>query len=358
MNAGGAARGRLLAMPLLFEPFTTRSVTIRNRIVVAPMCQYSAGTDGLATDWHLVHLGSRAVGGAGLVIVEATAVEARGRLSQADLGLWDDAQIGPLTRVARFLEDHGAVAGIQLAHGGRKGFSDTKAHGPEAVVGPSAIAFDEGWRTPDAIDARGLDGVVEAFRAAARRALLAGFRVVEIHAAHGYLLHEFLSPLSNRREDDHGGSLENRARLLHRVVGAVREVWPAELPLWVRLSCTDWAPGGLVVEECAAALAGLAGAIDVVHCSSGGNVATATIPVAPGYQVPFAAHLKRATGLPTCAVGLLNEAAQCEAVLESGDADLVALGREELRDPYFPLHAARSLGVDLPYWPRQYLRAR
>jgi 2,4-dienoyl-CoA reductase-like NADH-dependent reductase (Old Yellow Enzyme family) len=344
-------------MTPLFEPFASRSVSLRNRVVVAPMCQYSAGDDGRATDWHFVHYGSRAVGGAGLVLVEATAVEARGRLSEADLGLWEDAQLAPLARVARFMDAHGAVPGVQLAHGGRKGFSNVKAHGPEPVVGPSALAFDDGWRAPEVLDEAGIEGVIASFRAAARRAREAGFRVVEIHAAHGYLIHEFLSPLSNRREDAWGGALEGRARLLRRVVAAVREVWPAELPLWVRLSCSDWAPGGLTVEDCAAALAGLERAVDVVHCSSGGNVATASIPAAPGYQVPFAAALKRA-GWRTCAVGLLTEPAQCEAVLASGDADLVAIGREELRDPYFPLRAATALGAEVGYWPKPYLRAK
>lgn len=345
-------------MVLLFEPFASRTVTLRNRIVVAPMCLYSAGADGLATDWHLVHLGSRAVGGAGLILVEATAVEARGRLSHADLGLWTDAQIGPLARAARFMEEQGAVAGIQLAHGGRKAFADVKGHSAEPSVAPSALAFDEGWCTPEPLDAGGLERVVEAFRAAAKRALDAGFRVVEIHAAHGYLLHEFLSPLTNHRTDDHGGSLANRARLLHRVVRAVREVWPATLPLWVRLSCSDWTPGGLEVEDCAAALGGLESLVDVAHCSSGGNVPAAVVPAAPGYQVPFATHVKHATGLSTCAVGLLTDPAQCEGILREGQADLVALAREELRDPYWPLHAARALGADLAYWPRQYLRAK
>lgn len=345
-------------MSLLFEPFTSRTVTLRNRIVVAPMCLYSAGTDGLASDWHLVHLGSRAVGGAGLILVEATAVESRGRLSLADLGLWTDAQVAPLARLARFMEEQGAVAGIQLAHGGRKAFADLKAESPEPVVGPSALAFDAGWRMPEPLDADGLDRVVDAFRAAAKRALEAGFRVVEIHAAHGYLLHEFLSPLTNHRTDDYGGSLENRARLLHRVVRAVREVWPATLPLWVRFSCSDWTPGGLEVEDCVAALGGLESLVDVAHCSSGGNVPVAAVPAAPGYQVPFATHVKRATGIATCAVGLLTDAVQCEAILREGQADLVALAREELRDPYWPLHAARALGADIGYWPRQYLRAR
>jgi 2,4-dienoyl-CoA reductase-like NADH-dependent reductase (Old Yellow Enzyme family) len=344
-------------MSLLFEPFTARAVRLRNRLVVAPMCMYSAGPDGRATDWHFVHYGSRAVGGAGLVLVEATAVEARGRLSESDLGIWDDAQIEPLARIARFMAAEGAVPGIQLAHGGRKGFSMTKAHGPEPVVGPSALAFDDGWRVPEVLDEAGIEAIVASFRAAARRALEAGFQVAEIHAAHGYLVHQFLSPLSNRREDAWGGPLEHRARLLRRVVAAVREVWPAELPLWIRLSCSDWAPGGIGPEDCAAALAGLEGAIDVVHCSSGGNVATASIPVAPGYQVPFASALKKA-GWATCAVGLLTEPAQCEGVLAAGDADLVALAREELRDPYFPLRAGKALGADIGYWPRQYLRAR
>jgi 2,4-dienoyl-CoA reductase-like NADH-dependent reductase (Old Yellow Enzyme family) len=345
-------------MPALFDPFTQRSVTLRNRIVVSPMCQYSARPDGRLTDWHLVHLGSRAVGGAGLVMVEATAVESRGRLSLADTGIWSDEHIEPLRRVASFLREAGAAAGVQIAHGGRKAWSDRKGEGPEPNVGPSALGFAGGWRVPDVLDEAGIERILAAFRSAARRARDAGFDVVEIHAAHGYLLHSFLSPLSNHRTDDYGGSLGNRARLLRQTVHAVREEWPADKPLWVRLSCSDWVPGGLTVQDCIEAVKGLREQVDVVDCSSGANTPDAQIPMAPGYQVPFAQAIREATGIATCAVGLLTEPKQCDLIIQETRADLVALAREELRDPYWPLHAAKALGVDVPYWPRQYLRAK
>jgi 2,4-dienoyl-CoA reductase-like NADH-dependent reductase (Old Yellow Enzyme family) len=345
-------------MPSLFDLFTHRSVTLRNRIVVSPMCQYSALPDGRLTDWHLVHLGSRAVGGAGLVMVEATAVESRGRLSLADSGIWSDDHIEPLRRIASFVRQAGAAAAVQVAHGGRKAWSDRNGEGIEPVVGPSALPFADGWRVPDVLDEAGIEAIVAAFRSAARRARDAGFDVVEIHAAHGYLLHSFLSPLSNQRTDDYGGSLENRARLLRRTVRAVREEWPVDRPLWVRLSCSDWVAGGLTVQDCIEAVQGLEDQVDVIDCSSGGSTLAAQIPPAPGYQVPFAEQIRRQTGIATCAVGLLTEPKQCDDVVREGRADLVALGREELRDPYWPLRAARALGVDVPYWPRQYLRAK
>jgi 2,4-dienoyl-CoA reductase-like NADH-dependent reductase (Old Yellow Enzyme family) len=350
----------------LFDALPLRSVGLRNRIAVAPMCQYSA-VEGRAGDWHLVHLGARAAGGAGLVLAEATAVEARGRISPADLGLWEDAQVEPLARIVRFIEEQGAAAGVQLAHSGRKGSTHAPwlgggpvaaAEGGWATVAPSAVRFTEGYPAPAALDAAGLRGVVDAFSAAARRAHGAGFRVVEVHAAHGYLLHQFLSPLSNRREDEHGGSFENRTRLVREVVSAVRAVWPEELPVLVRISATDWTPGGWDVEQ-SVALARQLGTlgVDLVDVSSGGNVAAAKVPAGPGYQTAFAERIRREAGIPTGAVGMITSAEQADHVIRSGQADLVLLARELLRDPHFPLRAARALGHDGP-WPRQYLRAR
>jgi 2,4-dienoyl-CoA reductase-like NADH-dependent reductase (Old Yellow Enzyme family) len=350
----------------LFSPLSIRSIVLRNRIAVSPMCMYSA-TDGLAGDWHLVHLGARAAGGAGAVIAEATAVEARGRISPADLGLWDDAQIEPLARVARFVEAQGAVAGVQLAHAGRKastrppwegGAALPPAEGGWPVVGPSALPFAAGSPTPAALDEAGLRGIVRAFADAARRARAAGFRLVEVHAAHGYLLHQFLSPISNRRTDAYGGPLAGRARLLREVIAAVRAAWPEELPLWVRISATDWVPEGWDLEQSIALCRGLAElGVDLVDVSSGGSVPNAPVPVGPGYQTPFAERIRREAGIPTGAVGGLSSPEQADHVVRTGQADVVLLARELLRDPHFPLRAARVLGQEGP-WPRQYLRAR
>ena len=350
----------------LFAPLALRSVTLRNRIAVSPMCQYSAD-DGRANDWHLVHLGSRAVGGAGLVVFEATAVEPRGRISPRDLGLWEDAQVDPLARVVRFVEAHGAAACLQLAHAGRKASVAPPWDGgrpvPEGAGGwrpaaPSALPFDDGHPVPLALDAAGIARVVEAFRTAARRALAAGFRAVEVHAAHGYLLHQFLSPLSNRREDAHGGSLENRTRLAREVVAAVRAEWPEPLPLLVRISATDWMPGGWdpdqAVELCRA-LAALG--VDLVDVSSGGLDPRAQVPAGPGYQSGFAERIRREARVATGAVGMIVSPAQADHVVRSGQADLVLLARQMLRDPYFPLRAATALKQEGP-WPKQYLRAR
>ncbi|MFO7173180.1 MAG: NADPH dehydrogenase NamA [Bacillota bacterium] len=345
-------------MPLLFEPITFRGVTLRNRIVMSPMCQYSAGADGRATDWHLVHYGARATGGVGLILVEATAVESRGRISTEDLGLWDDSQIEPLARIVRYCKSQGAAMGIQLAHAGRKAWSFTRGQGPEEPVGPSPVPYGPDWVTPRPLDAEGIEQVVAAFQAAAARALAAGFDVVEIHAAHGYLLHSFLSPLSNQREDEYGGSLGNRMRLLLRVVEAVRRVWPEEKPLFVRVSASDYVAGGLEPDDLvrvARALAPLG--VDLVDCSSGGLVSGARIPVGPGYQVPFAEKIRREAGIPTGAVGLITRPEQAEEILLNGRADLVLLGRELLRNPYWPLQAARILGAEVQ-WPAQYLRAK
>ncbi len=351
----------------LFTPLALRSVTLRNRIGMSPMCQYSA-VDGRVGDWHVVHYGARAVGGVGLVIVEAAGVEARGRISSADVGIWEDGQVEPLARVVRVVAENGAAPGIQLAHAGRKasvrppwdqgGVPRLPGDGGWTPVAPSAIPFAAGHATPEPLDEVGIAGVVRAFAAAARRALAAGFQVAEIHAAHGYLLHEFLSPLTNQRTDRYGGSLENRTRIVREVVEAVRREWPDRLPLLLRVSCTDWTEGGWDLPqtvELAREVRSLG--VDVIDCSSGGNVATASIPVGPGYQVPFAEGIRRDAAVATAAVGMITSPAQAETVIRSGQADLVLLARELLRDPQFPLRAARELGVDGP-WPLQYLRAK
>jgi 2,4-dienoyl-CoA reductase-like NADH-dependent reductase (Old Yellow Enzyme family) len=354
-------------MALLFEPLALRDVELRNRVMVAPMCQYSATADGVATDWHQVHYGSFAVGGAALVVFEATAVEARGRISPGDLGLWSDAQVEGLARIARFVAGQGAVPAIQLAHAGRKasvaapweggGFLAPN-QGGWTVVAPSAVPFGPAAPTPRALAAEELAGLVTAFRAAAARAREAGFRALELHAAHGYLLHQFLSPLSNRRDDRYGGAFENRIRLVLQTVEAIRREWPERLPLLVRLSATDWAANGWNVDESVELSRRLLrNGVDLVDCSSGGLVPDAAVPVAPGYQVPFAARIRREAGIPTAAVGLITDPAQAEGILRDGAADLIAFARELLRDPRFPQRAARALGVDLP-WPPQYQRAK
>jgi 2,4-dienoyl-CoA reductase-like NADH-dependent reductase (Old Yellow Enzyme family) len=350
----------------LLAPLSLRSVALRNRIAVSPMCQYSAEA-GRANDWHLVHLGSRAVGGAGLVCFEATAVEARGRISPADLGLWEDGQVEPLARIVRFVEAHGAVACLQLAHAGRKASTAAPWDGggpvPEAAggwrtVAPSALPFADGYPAPAALDADGIRGVVAAFAAAARRARAAGFRALEVHAAHGYLLHQFLSPLSNRREDAYGGSFDNRTRLVREVVQAVRAAWPDALPLLVRISATDWVPGGWdpdqSVELCRAL--GPLG-VDLVDVSSGGLVATAQVPAGAGYQTGFAERIRREARIATGAVGMITTPSQADHVVRTGQADLVLLAREMLRDPYFALTASSALRQEGP-WPKQYLRAK
>jgi 2,4-dienoyl-CoA reductase-like NADH-dependent reductase (Old Yellow Enzyme family) len=350
----------------VFDPLALRSVTLRNRLAVSPMCQYSA-VDGVPGDWHLVHLGARAAGGAGLVLAEATAVEPRGRISPADTGLWDDAQTDAWARIVRFVEGQGAAAGIQLAHAGRRGSARPPwegegavpaAAGGWAVVGPSPLRFSETYPEPAALDEDGLAGVVAAFAAAAARARAAGFRVLEVHAAHGYLLHQFLSPLSNLRQDRWGGSFENRTRLVREVVGAVRAVWPEALPLLVRLSATDWVEGGWTVDETVALARDLRGlGVDLLDVSSGGTSPRAKVPAGPGYQAAFAERIRREAGIATGAVGMITSPDQADHVVRSGQADLVLLGRELLRDPHFPLRAARALGREGP-WPRQYLRAR
>ncbi|HEY4594808.1 MAG TPA: NADH:flavin oxidoreductase/NADH oxidase [Thermoanaerobaculia bacterium] len=353
--------------PALLTPLTLRGVTLRNRIVMSPMCQYSA-EEGMCDDWHLVHLGSRAVGGAALIVVEATAVTRDGRISPADMGIWSGAHVEPLARVARFVHAQGAVAGIQLAHAGRKASTlpPWKGGGPIlrpeeggwTVVGPSPIPFVEGGPVPVPLDEEGIDAVVDAFEAAAQRALAAGFRVIEIHAAHGYLLHEFLSPLSNRREDRYGGSLENRMRLTLRVAERVRGAMPEELPLFVRISATDWAEGGWDIEQSVALAKRLEEiGVDLIDVSSGGAVPGVRIPVGPGYQVPFARRIRHEAGIRTGAVGLITEPRQAEEILENGDADLIILARELLRNPYWVQKAQRELGAPVVF-PVQYERAR
>lgn len=351
--------------PSLFTPLRLRGTEFPNRIAVSPMCMYSS-TDGYANDWHLVHLGSRAVGGAGLVMVEATGVVPEGRITAHDMGLWSDAHIEPLTRVVRAIASRGAVPGIQLAHAGRKASVARPWEGGTAIrveqggwttVAPSAVSFRPGDPVPEALDAAGITTVVEAFAAATRRARQAGFEVVEIHAAHGYLMHQFLSPLSNRRTDEYGGSFENRIRLILEIAAAVRAEWPDERPLFARISATDWADDGWDIEQSVQLARQLkARGVDLVDVSSGGLVPGVTIPLGPGYQVGFAAQVRREAGIATGAVGLITRAHQANEIITRGDADLVLLAREMLRDPYWPLHAARELGVQVP-WPDQYLRA-
>ncbi len=351
----------------LFSPYRVRDVTLRNRIAVSPMCQYSA-TDGNPGHWHLVHLGSRAVGGAGLVIAEATAVTAEGRISPYDTGLYTDHQIEHWKPITRFITEAGAVAAVQLAHAGRKASTaepwaggqpvGSASGGWSPVVAPSALAFDDRHQVPLALDLAGIHALVSAFRAAANRAVQAGFQALEIHAAHGYLLHAFLSPLSNHRTDEYGGSLHNRMRLLLQVVGAIREVWPERLPLFLRISATDWAEqGGWSLDdsiELARAVQPLG--VDLIDVSSGGTLAKVRIPVAPGFQVPFAARIRQEAGIATGAVGLITAPAQAQQIIASGQADIVLLARELLRDPYWPYHAAKTLGHDMPA-PQQYQRA-
>jgi 2,4-dienoyl-CoA reductase-like NADH-dependent reductase (Old Yellow Enzyme family) len=350
----------------LFSPIQLRSIEFPNRIGVSPMCQYSS-QDGFATDWHLVHLGSRAQGGAGLVTLEAAAVTPEGRISPDDLGIWKDDHTLGVLGIAEFIHAQGARAGMQLAHAGRKASTASPFSGHGLVlpadggwqpVAPSAVAFaPTGYAVPSALDDAGIAAVVVAFREAARRALEAGFDFVEIHAAHGYLLHEFLSPLSNLRTDRFGGSFENRIRLTLQVVDAVRSLWPERLPLFVRISATDWSEGGWSIDDSVELARHLREhGVDLVDCSSGGNVADAKIPLAPGYQVGFAARIRREAGIATAAVGLVTEPAQANAIIAEGQADMVFLARAELRDPYWPLHAAEALGETVS-WPKQYLRA-
>jgi 2,4-dienoyl-CoA reductase-like NADH-dependent reductase (Old Yellow Enzyme family) len=346
----------------LLSPLAIRGVTLRNRIVMSPMCQYSA-VDGMPNDWHFVHLGSRAAGGVGLVFVEATAITAEGRISPGDTGIWSDDHLPAYRQIASIVKSQGAVPGIQLAHAGRKASCDLPWRGGAQLslgdggwetLAPSAVAFQEGERAPRELDVPAIDGVVDAFEAAARRALSAGFEVLEIHAAHGYLLHEFLSPLANRRTDDYGGSLENRMRLVLRVAERLRNVMPAELPLFIRISATDWVDGGWDAAqsvELAKRVKGLG--VDLVDASSGGMTPHAQIPVGKGYQVPFARQIRDEAKIATGAVGLIVEVEQANDVITGGDADLVFIGRELLREPYWAIKAQQALGGE-PAWPLQY----
>lgn len=332
---------------------------------MSPMCQYSS-IDGFSNDWHLVHLGSRAAGGAGLVMMEATAVLPEGRISPSDMGLWKDDHIAGLRRITDFIHERGAVAGIQLAHAGRKasvavpwegGRQLTPEQGGWQTVGPSPIPFVEGNRPPEPLTADGINKIISAFRDSAKRALSAGFKVIEIHAAHGYLLYEFLSPLTNLRTDEYGGSFENRIRLLCSVVDSVRTVWPEENPLFVRISSSEWTEGGWNIDDSVKLATVLKGkGVDLIDCSSGGNIFHAKVPVGPGYQVPFSEAIRK-TGIFTGAVGMITNAQQAESILLEDKADIILMGRHLLRDPYFPYHAAVELGDEFP-WPNQYLRVR
>ena len=341
-------------MAHLFQPLRLRNVELANRIAVSPMCQYSC-IDGLANEWHLVHLGGRAVGKAALVMAEATAVMAEGRISPKDLGIWSDAHIEPLQRVFSFVAGHGAVPGIQLAHAGRKASTSEPWKGgrpvsPEEggwtpIFAPSAIAFNEGFQAPQAMTVAEIAGVVQAFATAAQRSEAAGAKVIEIHSAHGYLLHSFLSPLTNHRDDEYGGTFENRTRALREVVAAIRKVWPEQYPLFVRISASDWMEGGWMVEDSVALAKALKSlGVDVVDCSSGGAVPQAKIPLGPGYQVAFAQRIRCGAAIATGAVGMITDPAQADQIIRTGQADLVFLARQLLREPYWPLHAARALG--------------
>ncbi|MBO9729937.1 MAG: NADH:flavin oxidoreductase/NADH oxidase [Chitinophaga sp.] len=353
-------------MSHLFTPFSLRKVEFRNRIVVSPMCEYSS-EDGFANDWHLVHLGTRAVGGAGLVLSEAAAVSPEGRISIHDLGIWKDEHIPMLHRITAFIAAQGAVPGIQLAHAGRKAStlrpwegSGTlpAAAGGWQVVAPSAIPFNDVYPLPEALTETGIRKIVKDFKAATVRALQAGFEVVELHAAHGYLLHNFLSPLSNHRTDEYGGSFENRIRLLLEVVTAVRSVWPEQYPLLVRISVTDWAEGGWNPEESVQLARILKDkGVDLIDCSSGGLAAHQQIKTGPLYQTSFAEKVKKEAGIPTGAVGMITTAEEAESIIAEGRADMVLMARELLRNPYFPLHAAHALHAEIK-WPIQYERAK
>ena len=353
-------------MSKLFSPLTIRDITLRNRTAMPPMCQYTAD-EGFANDFHLVHYGSRALGGTGLIIQEATAVSPEGRITPGDLGLWDDRHVAKLKEMTGFLEKHGAVPGVQLAHAGRKAGCALPWHGGKQLgldeggwqtVAPSAITFDESERNPVSLDEEGIRKVVSDFKKAAERALEAGYKLVEIHAAHGYLIHEFLSPLANHRSDNYSGSFENRTRLLLEITAGIREAWPANLPLVVRLSATDYIEGGWNVEETVklASILKTKG-VDLIDSSSGGMVPYAKVPFGPGYQVQFAERIRKEAGILTGAVGLLTDARQAEEILEKEQADIVLFGRQLLRDPHFALHAAKALGDDID-WPKQYLRAK
>ena len=353
-------------MSKLFSPLKIRDVELKNRIAVSPMCQYSS-EDGMPTDWHLVHLGSRAVGGAALVIAEATAVSPEGRISPDDAGIWDEKHVIANTRITSFINSQNAVPGIQLAHAGRKAstFSPWKGSGKVneneggwQTIAPSAIPFAENYPMPKEMSKDDIQMVIDQFRKAAERSVKAGFKVIEIHMAHGYLMHEFLSPKSNQRKDEYGGKLENRCRLSIEVAKAVREVIPGGMPLFVRISATDWINDGWDIEQSVQLCKWLKETgVDLIDCSSGGNINKVSIPAGPGYQIPFSEKIKKEAGILTSGVGLITSPEQAEQIIKNGQADLVELARQMLRDPYWPLHAAKQLNVDV-YWPNQYLRAK
>lgn len=353
-------------MAQLFTPLRIRELEFKNRIAVSPMCQYSS-QDGFANDWHFVHLGSRAVGGAALVMTEATAVSPEGRISPVDLGLWKDEHIQQLRKITDFIIQQGSLPGIQLAHAGRKASRTEPWNGSRPIppsqggwtpVAPSAIPYSADSIVPVTLSQEGIDNVISNFHHAAERALTAGFKVIEIHAAHGYLIHEFLSPLSNKRTDKYGGVFENRIRLLVEIAESIRLVWPKEYPLFVRLSTTDWLEGGWTIDDSVALARVLKSeAVDLMDCSSGGIVPEVRIPASPGYQVPFAEKIRKQTGILTGAVGIIVKSDQAEAIIANGRADLIFMAREFLRDAYFPLRAARELGHDVR-WPVQYERAK
>jgi 2,4-dienoyl-CoA reductase-like NADH-dependent reductase (Old Yellow Enzyme family) len=354
-------------MAHLFSPLKIKNIELKNRIAVSPMCEYSS-EDGFANDWHLVHLGSKAVGGAGLIITEATAVSAEGRISFADLGIYHDEHIPKLKQITDFIHSHGTIAGVQLAHAGRKASHAEPWNGGKQIpsdqkngwkaLAPSAIPFSENEEAPLELDKAGIEKIKADFKAAAKRAIAAGFKVIELHGAHGYLLHEFLSPLSNKRTDEYGGSFENRIRFMLEVVAAVQEVWPPENPLFVRISATEWTEGGWTANDSVALAKILKDkGVDLLDCSSGGNVANAKIPLKQGYQVEFAEKVKKESGILTGAVGLITTAFQANEIIQEGEADVVFLAREMLRDPHFPLRAAHELGHEVN-WPVQYERAK
>jgi len=353
-------------MSKLFSPLTIKDIEFKNRLVISPMCQYSA-VDGFANDWHLVHLGSRAVGGAALIIQEATAVSANGRITPGDAGLYKEEHVEKWRKITDFIHQQGAVAGIQLAHAGRKascsvpwngGIQLKEKEGGWRTVSSSAIPFNPEDNVPQALNSEGISKVIADFKTAAQRSLEAEYKVLEIHAAHGYLIHQFLSPLSNHRTDNYGGSFENRIRLLLEIVKAVQTAWPQNLPLFVRISATDWVEGGWNIDEAVKLSSVLkASGVDLIDCSSGGLVPYAKIPWKPGYQVAFAERIKKEAGIQTSAVGLITEVQQAEHIIKKGEADLILLGRESLREPYFAMKAAANLGDDIT-WPLQYQRAK
>ena len=351
---------------MLFELLEIRSIRFKNRIAISPMCQYSS-VDGFANDWHLVHLGSRAIGGAALVIQEATAVSMRGRISPDDMGLWKDEQIEQLQRITDFINKQGSVAGIQLAHAGRKASMNSSWKGGKRVdvsdggwiaQAPSAIPFNEEYSFPEAMSKEDIAQVRKDFKSAAGRALKAGYEVIEIHGAHGYLIHSFLSPLSNHRTDEYGGNFENRIRLLKEIIEDIRSIWPERLPLFLRISSTDYLTDGWDLESSVRLSVSVKKlGVDLIDCSSGGLMPNVRIPLGPGYQVPFSATIRKETGIMTGAVGLITTAAQANEIIETGKADLILIARQSLRNPYFPLSAAKELDVDVE-WPVQYQRAK